>query len=300
MRNPLKRKLRSFITVIVAVVLLGVYLYNYTDLFSDFKNKQSQIVEGKCVVTYIDVGQGDSTLISCGSKNILIDAGENNMGDEVIAKLKSLGVNHLDYVIGTHAHSDHIGGLDTVISSIETENIILCDLPEKLIPDTKTYTDLLSAISSNDVNLIAAEPKKSFDIGEGKLTILGPTKEYSDQNNMSIVARFDFGETSFLFTGDAETKPEGDLVSSGAQLDADVLKVGHHGSNTSSSKKFIQAVSPDYAIIEVGAGNEYNHPSDDTIDTLNQIGAEVYRTDLNGCITVTTDGKEITLETERK
>ncbi|MEE1279435.1 MAG: ComEC/Rec2 family competence protein, partial [Oscillospiraceae bacterium] len=284
----------------ISIIVGIVFLLKNTDVFKE-PHRPISSVESSCAVYFIDVGQGDSTLISTGGVNVLIDAGENNRGDEVLLKLGELGIKKLHYVIGTHAHSDHIGGLDTVLNGIEVENIILSDLPEKVIPTTKTYTDLLEAIVENEVELIAADVGDSFEIGQGKLSILAPvTDKYTDQNSWSIITRFEFGETSFLFTGDAEQHAEKDLLDSGADVDADLLKVGHHGSDTSSSKAFLEAVSPDYAVIEVGAGNKYGHPMAEALTRLQNLGAEVYRTDLDGCITAISDGKDIVITTEKE
>ncbi len=300
MKIPIKRKLGPAVTLFIAIIVGVIFLIENTDLFKE-PSKPAFSVEGSCAVYFIDVGQGDSTLISTGDVNVLIDAGENNRGDEVLLKLSELGIKKLHYVIGTHAHSDHIGGLDTVLNGIEVENIILSDLPDKLIPTTKTYTDLLEAIVENNVELIAAEAGESFEIGQGKLSILAPvTDKYTDQNNWSIVTKFEFGETSFLFTGDAEQRAEKDILYSGADVDADLLKVGHHGSDTSSSDEFLKAVSPDCAVIEVGEGNKYGHPMAKTLTRLQNLGTEIYRTDLDGCITAISDGKDIVITTEKE
>ena len=301
MDKQLKKKLGSIITAIIFIIAVGIYVTKeYGHLFN-FSSSPDPIVGESCTVTFIDVGQGDSALISCGGVNILIDAGENNKGDEVLLKLKELNIECLDYVIGTHAHSDHIGGLDTVINGIEVKNIILSDLPDKLIPNTKTYSDLLDAIVENEVNLIAAEAKAAYDIGEGRLTILSPTTdEYSDLNDWSIMTKFVFGETSFLFTGDAEERVEEDLLDLGADLAATLLKAGHHGSSTSSSQKFLDAVDPEIVVISVGEGNSYGHPNTEALSRFASIGAEVYRTDIDGDITAVSDGKTITITCENE
>lgn len=300
MRFPIKRKFGKIITVIIGVVVALFFILQNTDLFNG-PNRPVSSPSGACTVHFIDVGQGDSTLICAGDKTLLIDAGENNKGDEVLLYLSRLGITKLDYVIGSHAHSDHIGGLDTVINGIEVENIILSDLPEKMIPTTKTYTDLLEAIDNRNVNLIVAEPKDTYEIGGGILTLLSPVDDdYSDLNDFSIVSRFDFGEKSIVITGDAEEKAEKDILQSGAYLNADILKVGHHGSDTSSSKAFLEAVSPEIAVIEVGAGNKYGHPMAETITKLSSLETKVYRTDLNGSVVVTIDGDDISVKCEKE
>ncbi len=304
MKFPIKRKTGKIITTIIGIMVALFFVIQNTDLFDNLFTKPTKPVSnpsGVCTVHFIDVGQGDSTLICAGDKTILIDAGENNKGDEVLLYLNRLGITKLDYVIGTHAHSDHIGGLDTVINGIEVENIILSDLPEKMVPTTKTYTDLLEAIDNRDVNLIVAEPKDTYNIGGGTLTLLSPVDDdYKDLNDFSIVSRFDFGNKSVLVTGDAEEKAEKDILQSGAYLNADILKVGHHGSDTSSSKAFLDAVSPEIAVIEVGAGNKYGHPMAETFTKLNMLGTKVYRTDLNGSVIATIDGDKITVTCEKE
>lgn len=301
MKRPLKRKVGSIIALIIFVITAAIYISKEYDIFSDFSASPDPIVGESCTVTFIDVGQGDSALISCGGVNVLIDAGENNKGDEVLLKLSELGVKSLDYVIGTHAHSDHIGGLDTVLGGIEVKNIILSDLPDSLVPNTKTYSDLVDAIINNNVNVIAAEVGASYKIGEGKLTLLAPANnKYNDLNDWSIVARFEFGQTRFLFTGDAEEGAEEDILYGGADLSATLLKAGHHGSSTSSSQKFLNAVDPEIVVISVGVGNSYGHPNAEALSRFAGIGAKVYRTDISGDITAVSDGKTITVSCENE
>ena len=290
----LKRKTRKALSLFIGIILLASFLiYNLTN-----SPKEAQKVDGECSVHFIDVGQGDSILICSGDETALIDAGENNRGDDVLLYLSRLGIDSLDYVIGTHAHSDHIGGLDTVLNSIEVENIILSDLPDSMVPNTKTYTDLLEAIVNTSVNLIAAEPDSSYKIGEGTLTLLAPLENYDDQNELSIVTKFEFGETSFLLTGDAGFKSEEDMLLSGANLSADVLKVGHHGSETSTSKEFLKMVNPKISVIQVGQNNSYGHPRAEALERLS--GTEIYRNDLNGSIVISSDGEKLSVTCEKE
>ena len=301
MKRPFKRKTGSIIAVIIFVITAAIYISKEYDHVFDFSPASSPTVEGSCAVHFLNVGQGDSVFISSGGVNVLIDAGENNKGDDVLLKLSELGVDCLDYVIGTHAHSDHIGGLDTVLNGIEVKNIILSDLPDKMIPNTKTYSDLIDAIIENNVNVIAAEVNASYDIGEGKLTILAPVSdEYRDLNDWSIVTKLEFGKTAFLLTGDAEEGAEEDILNTGANLSATLLKAGHHGSSTSSSQMFIDAVNPEFVIVSVGEGNSYGHPHSEALNRFSELGAEIYRTDLNGDITAVSDGKTITITCENE
>ena len=296
MKRPFKRKLGSIIALIIFVITAAIYISKEYDHIFDFSPSPDPIVGESCTVTFIDVGQGDSALISCGGVNVLIDAGENNKGDEVLLKLSELGVKSLDYVIGTHAHSDHIGGLDTVLNGIEVKNIILSDLPDSMVPNTKTYSDLIDAIVDNNVNVIAAAVGASYKVGEGKLTLIAPVRnDYKDLNDWSIVTKFEFGQTSFLFTGDAEEGAEENILDGGANLSATLLKAGHHGSSTSSSQRLLNAVKPEFVIVSVGEGNSYGHPHSEALQRFNNFGASVYRTDINGDITATSDGKNITI-----
>ncbi len=299
MKVPVKRKLGSAISLAIAIIIIVAFICENLGLFKE--DEPTLNVNGSCQVNFIDVGQGDSILISSGGANVLIDAGENNRGDEVLAKIRELKIDKLDLVIGTHAHSDHIGGLDTVLNSIKVDKILLSDLPDSLIPTTKTYTDLLEAIVQNDVELIVSEVGLSFEVGDGKLTILGPVKNnYSDLNNFSIVTRLVFGETSFLFMGDAEEKAENDILDSGANLSADLLKVGHHGSKYSTSQSFLKAVSPDTAVIQVGIGNKYGHPMSECLNRLSDDDVKIYRNDFSGTITAVSDGKSIKITTQKE
>ena len=296
MKRPFKRKLGSIIALLIFVITAAIYISKEHDHIFDFSPSPSPTVDGSCAVHFFDVGQGDSALISCGGVNVLIDAGENNKGDEVLLKLSELGIKSLDYVIGTHAHSDHIGGLDTVLNGIEVKNIILSDLPDALVPNTKTYSDLIDAIVDNNVNVIAAAVGASYKVGEGKLSLIAPVRnDYKDLNDWSIVTKFEFGQTSFLFTGDAEEGAEENILDGGANLSATLLKAGHHGSSTSSSQRLLNAVKPEFVIVSVGEGNSYGHPHSEALQRFNNLGASVYRTDINGDITATSDGKNITI-----
>lgn len=254
---------------------------------------------GEAEVHFIDVGQGDSILITGGGQAILIDAGENDKGDEVVAYLEKCGVRHLDLVIGTHPHSDHIGGLDVVLDNISADQLWMPEIPEKIMPTTRTFNDLLDAAENNNVSLLTAVPGDRAELCGGTLQVLGPVKEYDDLNNVSLVTKFTFGGNSFLFTGDMESDAEADLLESGAKVSADVLKMGHHGSSTSSSKAFIDAVDPDIFVIQLGEGNSYGHPHKETLALLKERGAKAWRNDLNGSVVMKSDGQTITVSAEK-
>ncbi len=254
---------------------------------------------GEVQVHFIDIGQGDSELIVGNGEAVLIDAGDNDKGDEVLAYLEQQGISKIDLAIGTHPHADHIGGMDTVIEGTTVDKLLLSDIPDSLIPTTKTYLSLLDAADERGTEMLYAYPGDTFQICGGTLSVLGPVQDYKDLNNESLVVRFDYGENSFLFTGDQEAEAEADLIASGAQLSADVLKLGHHGSSTSTSEAFFDAVSPKIGIISCGTGNSYGHPHKETLQLLNQSGIDFYRTDLLGNIVVTSNGTTLQVATEK-
>lgn len=258
---------------------------------------------GELKVYIIDVGQGESILISTEERSMLIDAGENDKGDEVLDFIHNLGLEQLDYVLATHPDSDHIGGMDTVLENIDvTEGVFFGEMPDKLIPTTKTYEDVLDVIEEKDIPLFTALAGDTIDLGSGAvLTVLGPVDPQAadNKNDTSVVTRLDFGESSFLFNGDQEEDMEQLLLQSGADLDCDMMTMGHHGSSTSSCQQYLDAVTPEYASISCGRGNQYGHPHDETIEKLEAMGVEYYRTDVNGNITFTSDGEDISVRTEK-
>lgn len=252
-------------------------------------------------VHFLDVGQAESILIKGPEANVLIDAGEKNNGDQVVRYLKQNDVTRLDYVIATHPHADHIGGMDTVLDVMRVETIIMPNLPDELVPTTQTYTDLLLAIEKNGAKPVYATPGNTCDLGGGsELTIFGPGAEYADLNNMSVMCRLEYGDTSFFFTGDAEAAAEGGALDYSRGVTSDVLSVGHHGSNTSSSEEFLDAVSPRIAVISCGTDNSYGHPHREVIEALTARNARILRTDLNGTVVIESNGKRLSVTTERE
>lgn len=256
---------------------------------------------GEAKVYVIDVGQGESILITTPETSMLIDAGENDKGDEVLDFIDALGLDKIDYALATHPHSDHIGGLDTVLDNIEVGEVLFGEVPDEIIPTTKTYADVLDAIERNNVPLSLALPGDEYDLGCGAVvTVLGPiSQEVTQLNNTSVVCRLDFGETSFLFNGDQEAPMERLLVEHRAALDCDVMTMGHHGSSTSSTQEYVEAVSPQYATISCGKGNKYGHPNREVLELLEEEHIEYYRTDLSGNITFSSNGKKITVRTQK-
>lgn len=243
-------------------------------------------------VYFIDVGQADSILVMNGNESMLIDAGNNDDGKDVVKFIKEKGIEKLNYLIGTHPHEDHIGGLDNVIKDFEIENIFM----PKIDTTTKTFEDVLDAISAKKLKVTAPVKGQKFKVGEAECEVMTDTILDKESLNLSsIVIRLQFGNNSFLFTGDAETKNE----NTRQWPKTDVLKVGHHGSNTSSSESFLKQVSPQYAIIMAGKDNTYGLPKARILDRLKSVNAKIYRTDENGTIEMVSDGNEIITNTEK-
>lgn len=248
-------------------------------------------------VHFIDVGQADSILVQSNGENLLIDGGNVKDSSLVVSYLKDCGVETIDYLICTHAHEDHGGGLSGPLRVYNVENV----LAPKTGSDAKFYQDFLSGVYDKGLEIQNPDVGYSFTIGDATATVLGPVSESTDElNDTSIVIKLVNGNDSFLFTGDAESDEEHDIVSRWqGNLDVDVLKVGHHGAKNSSSYSFLREVMPEYAVISVGKGNSYGHPTEEALSRLRDVGAQVYRTDLQGHIVAKSDGDNITFTTKK-
>lgn len=290
------KSLQALLTVIIILGSVFAY-YFYNDVYSGTDIALSDSVQSGVSVHFIDVGQGDSTLIQVEDKFILIDAGENDKGDLVVDYLNSQGVESIDLLVATHPHSDHIGGMDKVIENFEIGEILMPELSGDNIPTTKTYINLLTSIDNRGYSITAPAVGKTYDFYSSHLTILGPLKEYKDLNNNSIAAKFQYGDVSFLLSGDIEKEAEADLLEQNTDLSATVFFANHHGSDTSNTQSFVEAVNAGYYVISVGTGNSYGHPNADILERFS--ASPIYRTDENGSIVFTTDGKELSVQTER-
>lgn len=246
-------------------------------------------------IQFIDVDQADAALISCDNHYMLIDGGNRDDSSRIYSILQVAGIDHLDIVVGSHAHEDHIGGLSGAFQ-IATADLVLSPVTEY---DSKVFETFKSKAAEKGSVLVVPSAGSTYALGSATVKILG-LNGGEDTNDTSIILKITYGETSFLFTGDAEYDGEHAVLDSGADLSATVLKVGHHGSDTSTCYPFLRAVMPQYAVISVGAGNSYGHPADDTLSKLRDAGVEVFRTDLQGDIFCSSDGKTVSFEMQKQ
>lgn len=263
-------------------------------LFSGCSNVPSSTptVSGLLNIHYLDVGQGDCILIQTPEKqNILIDGGNDEEGQFIIDYLKRQRVERLQYVIATHPHADHIGGLDKVLEKIPADSIYL----PNVVHSSKNFEELIDVIERKGIKAIEAKQGVKLNIDNGlQAEFLAPISDnYSNLNNYSAVLRLEYGNTSFIFTGDAEKESEEEMINKGLKLQANVLKVGHHGSSSSTTEDFLERVAPQYAVISLGKDNKYGHPHRETLEKLQERGISVLRTDEMGTIIATSDGKNI-------
>lgn len=277
----------KFLKRILAVAAL---LATLTGCTLSVQETQPQTVTGDgLTVHYIDVGQADCALLECDGEYILIDGGNVEDSSLVVSYLENQGVEELEAVICSHAHEDHVGGLPGVLAVYPTEAVYA---------PTNTYSsncfdDFLYYTDQQGLSITIPEVGDTITFGGATAQVLGPVKQYADPNNTSIILKVTYGQTSFLFTGDMEISAETDLLDSGADVKADVLKVGHHGSDTSTGYRFLYEVVPTYAVISVGKGNSYGHPCEEPLSRLEDAGCTIYRTDKLGTITAFSDGTNI-------
>ena len=296
MKKKTKNKIIALILLLI-VYLFGIYTQPDTktenkEKFST-KERQTEVINetsNNLKVTYLDVGQADSILIEENNEYMLIDAGNNEDGPYLVNYFKSLGIEKFEYVIGTHAHEDHIGGMDDIIKNFSIGTFYM---PE-VLTTTKTFEDVLDALEEKQVAFNSPEIDKSFTFADTTIETLYIDNNSKDLNDSSIVLRLKHVTNTFLFTGDASTKVEKKLLDKNIQ--SDVLKLGHHGSSYSTSKAFLDKVNPTYAIISVGENNTYKHPQDEIIKRLENKNIKIYRTDESGSIVAESNGSIITFK----
>lgn len=284
-------KFKKILLVLLSILLCCFIFTACED--SEQKGNKPSLQQGEMAVHFFDVGQGDSEFIEFpNGTTMLIDAGESEMGERVVSNIKALGYDKITYVVATHPHSDHIGGLVTVLNSFNVDTVYM----PSVAANTSTFEKLIYILENKKCKVVEAKSGVVV-IDEDNLfaQFVAPVSDkYEDLNDYSAVLKLKYGSTSFLFTGDAEKISENEIT---ADIKADVLKVGHHGSNTSSTKKFVEKVNPKYAVFEVGKDNSYNHPSSDVVKRFEKLGAEILRTDMNGNITIKSNGSELTVFT---
>lgn len=292
---------RNFFEILI--ILLAFLIINNQDKIKNLFNQNNNQNQNDYINTnndllkvhYLDVGQGDSIFIELpNNETMLIDAAESYQSENIINYLKNLNYQKIDYVIGTHPHTDHIGGLKNIINTFEIGKIYI----PKVVSTTKTYESLLMAIKDKNLKINTAKAGTSIiDTDALKINILAPNNStYTELNNYSVVTKITYGTTKFLFMGDAEKLSENEIKEN---VTADVIKIGHHGSNTSSSIDFIKKVNAKYGIISVGLNNKYNLPKEETITNWENSGTKIYLTSTNGTIRASSDGTNIKIESEK-
>ncbi len=276
------KKNNSIISVVIVLILLllggGLTLGDKADL-----NPYSA---SDAYVHFIDVGQGSSTLIQVGAKGILIDAGEDEYGDYVADYINSCGIDTLEYVVASHPHSDHIGGLCDVLERYPAKEIIMPELTEENAPTTRVYERLLDCILENEIPATAAQVGDKYELDGISMEILGPVEQNEDLNNMSVICRVSVNGSSFMILGDAEKPELGSVYDAAPYLNykSDVIAMGHHGSRTSIHKSFLSAVDADVAVVSCGRDNSYNHPHKEALKYIESADMMLYRTDYDGHI----------------
>lgn len=285
-------KLKKFISAFLCLCIITAVSACGTD-----KSELPKEIElsGSFEVHFIDVGQGDASLILCNDKSMLIDGGKPEASSVIYTYLKKLNIEKLDYIVCSHADDDHIGGLSAPLAKMKVENILAPETPS----DSRSYKSMIEKADAQGIEIVHPQHGESMDFAESKIHFYGPvTEDETDRNNSSVVMKVVYGDTSFLFTGDAERKEEQQILDMGYDISATVLKVGHHGSRNSTTYPFLRKIMPQYAVISVG-DNSYGHPTEDALSRLRDADVRVYRTDMQGDIIVKSDGKTVSVKTAK-
>lgn len=302
-KNRLRKSPIIIVILLVLAVVAGILAYNFRDELGFGKQDVPTPSDGEVMFHFIDVGQGDAILVTTKSGNMIVDSGD--LSDESQKSLenylKAANITSFKYAVFTHTDSDHIGSADYIVNNYDVENVIMPNYDS----DTDVFDRLLTALENKNVNtILIGEDREhceqsgyTFYLGSMLMTVMAPTEDFNDANEMSVVLKCAYGETSVMLTGDAEERSEEAMLEkwSRSMLDCDILKVGHHGSDSSTTKEFLDAVSPSIAVISCGEGNKYGHPHKEILDRLEAAGVTVLRTDIKGHIVIKSDGKTVTV-----
>lgn len=296
MNKSVKKQLTKALLVLI-ILVAGYFYTTYFDnknITKDVTTNVKQTINessSNLKIYFVDVGQADCILINDNNEYGLIDAGNNEDGEKIVKYFKDLGITKFKYVFGTHAHEDHIGGMDNIIENFQIEHFCMPDT----ITTTRTFEEVLDALEEKNIAFETPEEDENLTFSDTVFKVLHVGKDKRDLNDTSIVLKLTYKNTSYLFMGDATSSVEKDILDK--DIKSDVLKVGHHGSQYSSTISFLKKVSPKYAIIEVGKNNSYNHPKEVTLKKLEDLGTKIYRTDEDGTIILTSDGENMSFET---
>jgi len=286
-----RKRYTNYLSILFSIIIIGVFIYS--EISESFKKEEYVPVSTDLIVEFIDVGQADSIYITNNNHHMLIDGGNNKDGSLLVKYFKEKNIETFDYIVATHPHEDHIGGLDNIVKNFNIDNIYMIDLET----DYKSYTDLIESINKKNIKVTYPNVDDTFTLGEAQLRVIHIDNDKDNINDDSIVLKLIFGHNTFLFTGDITKQAEEKLLTS--NLKSDVLKIAHHGSPYSTSPAFIKKVDPKYAIISVGDNNEYNMPSDIILNRLKVMNIETHRTDKEGTIIVKSDGENITITSNK-
>ncbi len=296
------KKLKPLIIVAVVVLIAVFAVVNAIRIGLGDGGSASELLpaqpdtEYPLAVYYVDVGQGDGIVIKCEQTVLVIDGGEREESDTMVQFLKSVDADRIDCYIASHPHSDHIGAAGGIFAAMNVQSVMMTSFSEINMPTTKSFERLQTAIENQGCEVIFAEAGETYTFGPLTLEVFAPVEETTDYNNMSIVFRLTYEKNTFMFTGDAALESEALMLNRGYDLHADVLKLGHHGSSSSTSRDFLEAVDPVLAVISCGKNNDNGHPHRETLALLSEKGIEYRRTDENGTVTVYGDGKNIYLK----
>ena len=303
-RSRRRNRRKFYIHRLILIIIVLIYMIfsdeinntfslteNDADKLEKEKTKEVISLHDKLKIYYLDVGQADAMLIDSGGEYMVIDGGNNSDGPLLVKYFNELGIKKINYVVGTHAHEDHIGGLDDIITNFDIGTVYIPDA----ITTTKTFEDLLNSIDKKNMKYKVPKIDSTFELGDAIVKVIYTGTDTTDLNATSIILKLTYGNNSFLFTGDTTSTVEKQILDK--DIEADVLKVAHHGSKYSSSAHFLKKVNPKYAVVPCGEDNSYDHPNSITLKKLERMDVKIYRTDKNGTVIATSDGNDISFDT---